>query len=743
MSNLTDKEKNKLLAAATIVEKGDMAVLQKLLEFEDSIENSNQRIDESVGKAEETVKTLETKVDSLIEEVVSKVNERVDAIRDGSDYVLTDSDKLEIAQSIKVPVVEKIIERTEVIKEQPIVNEKVINKIKEVALNETPLQLRDKLESLTGDVRLKRNAISGLEILDEIPDIKRIAIANANAMSMPATTSFINGTRAKNINFSGAVVTYTGDTANVAITAGGASTFTSLTDVPNSYTGSGSKAVRVNAGETALEFFTLAGGGDALKADPLSQFASTTSLQLKGVMSDETGSGALVFADTPTLITPVLGAATGTSLQLSGLTASEILITDASKNIASAPVATYPSLTELTYVKGVTSAIQTQLNGKEPARGADDNYVTDAQLVVIGNTSGTNTGDQTLASFSVTSSAAELNILDGATLSTAELNFVDGVTSSIQTQLNTKLTSSNIVATITNGVTTNAPSEDAVFDALALKAPLASPTFTGTVSVPATNFTVGASLPFSDSAGTLTLQNVDALDATTESTIEAAIDTLANLTSVQGQTVTLAGALITSGANSLTLTTTGATNVTLPTTGTLATLAGTETLTNKSIVATQLTGTAYTLAANNTNGTAAYTLQEYEDHPAATYTGDTWNGTPPTTSVSKEYSWSRIGKTVFLEIAVQYTNAGVTNTQVTFDLPSDCPNPVALASIGGAANDVNHVGTGRLEGSITTNAGAARCFFKRNSGNTAWQIILISASASGKAASISIPYRTA
>lgn len=54
-----------------------------------------------------------------------------------------------------------------------------------------------------------------------------------------------------------------------------------------------------------------------------------------------------------------------TSITGSYLTASEILITDASKNIVSAPVATYPSLTELTYVKGVTSAIQTQLNAKQ------------------------------------------------------------------------------------------------------------------------------------------------------------------------------------------------------------------------------------------------------------------------------------------------------------------------------------------------------------------------------------------
>jgi hypothetical protein len=45
---------------------------------------------------------------------------------------------------------------------------------------------------------------------------------------------------------------------------------------------------------------------------------------------------------------------------------------------------------------------------------------------------------------------------------------------------------------------------------------------------------IGASNPFSDSAGTLTLQNVDAIDATTESTIETAIDTLANLGSIQG-----------------------------------------------------------------------------------------------------------------------------------------------------------------------------------------------------------------
>ena len=45
-----------------------------------------------------------------------------------------------------------------------------------------------------------------------------------------------------------------------------------------------------------------------------------------------------------------------------------------------------------------------------------------------------------------------------------------------------------------------------------------------------TGLTVGSSTPFSDSSGTLTLTNVDAIDATTESTLEAAIDSLSNLT---------------------------------------------------------------------------------------------------------------------------------------------------------------------------------------------------------------------
>lgn len=61
----------------------------------------------------------------------------------------------------------------------------------------------------------------------------------------------------------------------------------------------------------------------------------------------------------------IAGAKTfSTSPILSSLTASQILALDASKNIQTLSTATYPSLTELSYVKGVTSAIQTQINAK-------------------------------------------------------------------------------------------------------------------------------------------------------------------------------------------------------------------------------------------------------------------------------------------------------------------------------------------------------------------------------------------
>ena len=82
----------------------------------------------------------------------------------GKDYILTVKDKKEIASKIKVPVVEKIIEKTEVIKEQPIVT----NEIKEVAVADTAEQILEKLQSLK-DAWLEVKSIKGLDkVLNDV-----------------------------------------------------------------------------------------------------------------------------------------------------------------------------------------------------------------------------------------------------------------------------------------------------------------------------------------------------------------------------------------------------------------------------------------------------------------------------------------------------------------------------------------------------------------------------------------------
>ena len=86
--------------------------------------------------------------------------------------------------------------------------------------------------------------------------------------------------------------------------------------------------------------------------------------------------------------------------------------------------------TELNYVDGVTSSIQTQINAKAPV----------ANPIFTG----------VISIGSVSVDATELAILDGATLDTTELNHVDGVTSAIQTQLDNKQTENAQLTTLTS-----------------------------------------------------------------------------------------------------------------------------------------------------------------------------------------------------------------------------------------------------------------------------------------------------
>ena len=59
-------------------------------------------------------------------------------------------------------------------------------------------------------------------------------------------------------------------------------------------------------------------GVSGLAANVATFLATPSSANLAAVLTDETGTGAAVFANTPTLVTPNIGAATGTSLAVTG-----------------------------------------------------------------------------------------------------------------------------------------------------------------------------------------------------------------------------------------------------------------------------------------------------------------------------------------------------------------------------------------------------------------------------------------
>lgn len=66
------------------------------------------------------------------------------------------------------------------------------------------------------------------------------------------------------------------------------------------------KGTEVGAEFDAIETMSATKGD---KSGTLAQFAATTSSQLAGVISDETGSGVLVFATSPTIATPTFSGA--------------------------------------------------------------------------------------------------------------------------------------------------------------------------------------------------------------------------------------------------------------------------------------------------------------------------------------------------------------------------------------------------------------------------------------------------
>lgn len=141
--------------------------------------------------------------------------------------------------------------------------------------------------------------------------IQRISGTTTHTIVLPVTSTLpALGKQYIIINSSSGAVTVQSSGANTIVTLT-ANQYCTLTCI-------------LLSGTTAASWVYSVGGiaaGDAVTSGTLAQFASTTSSQLAGVISDETGSGSLVFATSPTLVTPVLGVATATSINKVAITA--------------------------------------------------------------------------------------------------------------------------------------------------------------------------------------------------------------------------------------------------------------------------------------------------------------------------------------------------------------------------------------------------------------------------------------
>ncbi len=453
---------------------------------------------------------------------------------------------------------------------------------------------------------------------------------------------------------------------SLSTTAAGLSFYNSSTSRLNLYNGSGWLELPV-------------------KTDHLGVFGPTTSAQLLGVLSDETGTGSLVFSISPSFTTPNIGTATATSLNKLSITAPA---TGSTLTIADGKTLTASNTLSFTGTDGSTLNI-----GAGGTLGS--NAFSSSAFAPL--TSPTFTGTVTVPTpFTLGATSV--------TTTGAELNFVSGVTSSIQTQINTKqgtltnsaglagalsdetgtgatvfatsptLTTPNIgaaTATTVNKVTVTAPATGSTLtitdgktltssntltlagtDGSTLNigaggtlgsnafsssafAPLASPTFTGTVTVP-TPFTLGAT---SVTATGSELNFVAGVTSAIQTQINAKQSTLTNSAGLAGALSDETGSGAAVFATSPTLVTpvlgvASATTInkialTAPATGSTLTIADGKTLTSSNTLTLAGTdGSTLNIGAGGTLGSNAFSSSAFATLASPTFTGTVTVPTP-------------------------------------------------------------------------------------------------------------------
>ena len=375
-------------------------------------------------------------------------------------------------------------------------------------------------------------------------------------------------------------------------------------------------------------------GTVALSTGNLSQFAATTSSQLAGVISDETGTGSLVFATSPTLATPTINTAT-----ISGGTINNTIIggsTPAAGSFTSLSASTTLGVSGSLGVTGTTT------------------------LASVNATAGTFSG---LIKSTLASPAAPIEVASNIKVTSLNADFVDGfdadqantASNIVVRDASKNINISNAVMSgATSGTTTLQPT--AISGASVLTLPAATDTLVGkattdtltnkTLTSPIINggtFNVSAfAIRDTSAAFDVSIAATSSPALTAGRTLTLDMVNAARTIKLAGN-IALAGNFTTSGAFGVTLTATALTSVTLPTTGILATLGGTETLTNKTLTSPTITGATInstviggtaTAAGSFTTLSASSTISSSAGISGSTLGSTVTTGTAPLTVAS-------------------------------------------------------------------------------------------------------------